>query len=362
MIKRSIRDIIEIFTLFKALNVRDYFTALIDRYGRQLINARLVITLRCNFRCVFCHRENSQGDENELSPEELVLVSEALAKVGVRKYKITGGEPLLREDVVEIVRGLRKYGKAEEVSMTTNGFLLKERVGDLVEAGLDRVNVSLHSLKPGRFGFITGVNALEKVTSGIREAANHNMSKVKINFVALKGVNEDEIWDIVRFSESLGIHVQLIELHPVGRGRSLFNGYYMSLSKFLKELHEKASKVVIRGELHNRPIYVLPSGTTVEVVRPVLNPIFCAGCSRIRVSPDGAIVPCLNSDLRFPIANIIRSDIPRDEKVDKIVGVILKVNSVRKPHTLWPIKGEVDAEYLNIMKLGGFTKKFRLTH
>lgn len=340
--------------------MRECCTVLIDRYGRQLLNARFVVTLKCNFRCIFCHRENSQEHEAELSPDELSILAEAFAKVGIRKYKITGGEPLLRDDIVKVVEILSNYGEAEDLSMTSNGFYLNEYIGELVDAGLNRVNVSLHSMKPNRFEFITGVNALERVVLGIKEAVNYNIGKIKINFVVLRGVNDDEVWDIIKFAEGLGVHVQLIELHPVGRGRHLFNDYYISLGNILTDLRESASKIMIRGELHNRPIYVLPSGTTVEVVRPVLNPIFCAGCSRIRVSPAGNLMPCLNSDLKLPTADIIKKDDERNKKVDEIVNIILKVNSLRKPYALWPLRGDVDYEYLNLIKLYSSTKTFRL--
>ncbi|MEM4840145.1 MAG: GTP 3',8-cyclase MoaA [Sulfolobales archaeon] len=336
-------------------------TVLIDKYGRPLLNVRFVITLRCNFRCIFCHRENSQVCDSELSPDELSILAEAFAKVGVRKYKITGGEPLLRDDVVEIVKCLKSYGEADDISITTNGFYLREHINKLVEGGLNRINVSLHSLRPSRFEFVTGVNALERVVLGIKESLNYSLSKIKLNFVALKGVNEDEVWDIIRFAEGLGIHVQLIELHPVGRGRDVFSNYYASLSEILTDLREKAVKIIIRGELHNRPIYVLPSGTTVEVVRPVLNPIFCAGCSRIRVSPNGALIPCLNSDEVFPTTHIIKEGSCRDKKVGEVVDLILRVNNIRRPHALWPIKSDIEYEYLSLMKLGNTVRKFTLT-
>lgn len=317
--------------------------------------------MRCNFRCIFCHRENSQESlRGELNHEELGILVEALAKVGIRKYKITGGEPLMRDDIIEVVKSVRNYGLAEDISMTTNGYFLEELAGRLVDGGLNRVNVSLHSLKPERFEFITGVNAVAKVISGIKEATNYDL-KIKINFVALKGINEAEVWDVVNFAEGLGVHVQLIELHPVGKGKNVFTDYHALLRDVLNRLSEKASKVIIRGELHNRPIYVLPSGITVEVVRPVLNPIFCAGCSRIRVAPDGSLMPCLSSDLKLPTIDLIRGKGSRDEKVSGVLDLISKVNDLRRPHVMWPLRGEVDLEYLNIVKLGGFTRKFRLT-
>lgn len=333
---------------------------LIDRYGRKLINARFAITLRCNYRCFFCHREGGNAFSDELKPEEVGIIAEALARVGVRKFKITGGEPLLRKDVAEVVREVDRWGMAEDISMTTNGYYLREFISGLVDAGLRRVNISLHTLREGVYEFIVGVNGLGKVIEGIKEVLRYPLTKVKVNAVILRGVNDAEVWDIINFAEGLGVHVQLIELHPVGRGKDAFNTYYTPLDDVVKRLNEICSRVIIRGDLHNRPIYELPSGITVEVVRPVLNPIFCAGCSRIRVMPDGSLMPCLNSSTAIPTVDVVRGNDGREEKVRKIVDTIIEVNKLRKPSSLWPIRDDVDREYMRIKKLGNFTKEFRL--
>lgn len=175
------------------------------------------------------------------------------------------------------------------------------------------------------------------------------------------GVNEDELWAIIRFAENLGIHVQLIELHPIGRGKEVFSDYFVSLDNFLSELSKASSRIIVRGELHNRPIYVLPTGTTVEVVRPVLNPIFCAGCSRIRIAPDGALMPCLSLNIRVPVKDVIQSTLSRDEKISKLVDLIMKVNDLRRPSNMWPINKAVDIEYLRLLNLGNFNRGFRIT-
>jgi len=336
-------------------------TVLVDRYGRQLLNARFVITLRCNYRCLFCHREGSQNIvDNELSFDDISVLAEALASVGIRKYKVTGGEPLLRSDVVDIVRVLKNYGKAEDLSMTTNGFYLGEYIGGLTDAGLNRVNISLHTLRSSRYEVITGVKALDRVILNIKKTMQYSIDKIKINSVVLKGINDDELWDIIGFAEGLGIHVQLIELHPVGRGKEVFTNYYSSLEEFIKELEGKATKIVVRGELHNRPIYVLSTGVTVEVVRPTSNPIFCAGCSRIRVLPNGNLTPCLNNYVSVPTIDIIKSTLSREEKVSKLVDLIVKVNNIRRPSNPWPLRGDVDIEYMKLLRLGGLKKGFRL--
>lgn len=311
---------------------------------------------------MFCHREGSQYIvSDELSFDDIGILAEALSNVGIRKYKVTGGEPLLRSDVVDIVRVLKDYGKAEDLSMTTNGFYLGEYIGDLVDAGLNRVNISLHTLRSDRYEVITGVKALDRVISNIRNTLQYSIDKVKINSVVLKGINDDELWDIIGFAEGLGVHVQLIELHPVGRGKEVFTNYHSSLDGLIKELEGKATKILVRGELHNRPIYVLPTGVTVEVVRPVLNPIFCAGCSRIRVLPNGSLMPCLNSYVSIPTIDIIKSTLSREEKVSKLVDLIVKVNSIRKPSSPWPLRGDVDIEYMKLLRLGGLKKGFRLS-
>lgn len=332
-----------------------------DRYGRPLLNARFAITLRCNFNCIFCHREGAGPVDSELSYNELGVIAEALSRVGIRKFKVTGGEPLLREDILYVIKAIREFGKGDDISLTTNGYYLRERIGGLVDAGLSRINVSLHTLNPEKFRVIVGVNGLVRVIDSIREALSYNLSKIKVNTVVLRGLNDNELWDIVRFAEGLGIHVQFIELHPVGRGKDVFSNYFTSINKFLEELNDVASKVLVRGELHNRPIYQLPSGITVEVVRPVMNPLFCAGCSRIRVTPDGSLTPCLNSSVRIPLKDIIKSGLSRDEKIGEIVKVVLSVNNLRKPSVMWPLDKAVDSEYARLLRLSNLKRRFKLT-
>lgn len=297
----------------------------------------------------------------ELSYEEIGIIVEALSKVGIRKYKVTGGEPLIRGDIIDVVRVIKEYGRGDDISLTTNGYYLGKYISKLVDAGLMRVNISLHTLSPYKFKEITGVDGFYNVIEGIKEAVNYRLNKVKVNTVVLKGINEDELWGIIEFAEDLGIHVQFIELHPVGKGKEIFSDYFASLDNFLNELSRASSKVIVRGELHNRPIYVLPTGTTVEVVRPVLNPIFCAGCSRIRIAPDGALMPCLSLNIRVPVKGVIKSALSRDEKINKLIDLIIEVNNLRRPSNMWPINKVVDIEYLRLLNLGNFNRGFRIT-
>ncbi len=323
---------------------------LIDRYGRRLLNARLAVTLRCNYRCFFCHSEGIESGTKELTPSEWGLIATALRLAGVESFKFTGGEPLVRDDIVDIVKEVSNCGKPRDLSMTTNGYYLEELAGLLRDAGLDRLNISLHSLKENVYRNITGCGDLSKVIKGIYEALNYDYRKIKLNVVVIKGVNDGEVWDIIDFAARHGLHVQLIELHPVGRGKHDFEKHHSTLDNIVKEIEEVSSKIVVRGELHNRPIYYLPTGITVEVVKPVLNPLFCAACSRIRVAPDGALKPCLSGNISISVIDIIKSDMDEDSKIRALIERIKQVNDARKPNILWPISIQLEREYMKLKK------------
>lgn len=323
---------------------------LIDRYGRRLLNARLAVTLRCNYRCFFCHSEGIESRTQELTPSEWGLIATALRFVGVESFKFTGGEPLVRDDIVDIVREVNNCGKPLDLSMTTNGYYLKELAGMLRDVGLGRLNISLHSLRENVYKKITGCGDLSKVLKGIYEALNYDYRKIKLNVVVIKGVNDGEVWDIIDFAARHGLHVQLIELHPVGRGKHEFEKYHSTLDNIVREIEEVSSKIVVRGELHNRPIYYLPTGITVEVVKPVLNPLFCAACSRIRVAPDGALKPCLSSNTSISVIDIIKSNMDEDAKIRALIERIKQVNAARKPSILWPISMCLEREYMKLRK------------
>ncbi len=318
--------------------------ALIDAYGRPLDNLRVSVTNECNYRCIFCHVEghprgapSTPGSEPPImTPADYEVVAEASRLVGIRSFKITGGEPLVRRDIVDVVAALRSGHRGSEISMTTNGYLLAKYALPLVEAGLNRVNVSIHSLRREVYRFITGVDGLERALKGLEAAWQAGLG-LKINMVVLRGVNEEEFWDLARLAARYSAVLQVIELHPVGLGARLFKGYYTPLDRLEGVLAEKAVRVE-RRSLHNRPVYVLPDGTRVEVVRPYGNPFFCAGCSRVRLLPEGKLSPCLN--WRGPLVDLlgrIRSRTTREERVEAAVKALVEVNTLRRPFFLWRI-------------------------
>lgn len=311
---------------------------IVDRFGRPFTIMRISITHDCNFRCFFCHMEGEDPySKSYLTPEEIGIVAEAASRLGARRFKITGGEPTLRRDLFDIIMEIRSRGKAEDVSMTTNGFLLEEIAGKLRSAGLDRVNISLHSIDEERFYRITGTRMLDRVLRGIDAAIRAGFRQIKINMVILRSFNEDDVWRLIDFVREKNLVLQLIELHPVGEGRKVFS----RLHTFLEDLEERlarSSRMKIRRELHNRPVYYLEGGGVVEIVRPVKNPLFCAACTRIRLTADGYLKPCLvRSDNLVSIRDILRSDMDREEKVKRVVEALLLANSLREPSAYWRI-------------------------
>jgi len=207
--------------------------------------------------------------------------------------KITGGEPLLREDVVEIVRRISSH--VEEVSMTTNGYLLAERACDLKEAGLDRVNVSYHSGNPDVFCKIIGSDSYLRVREGIAAAKDCGLDPVKLNMVVMKGINEEEIPRMIEFAKEVGATLQLIEYQPLERGATDWADYHYDLKPLEEELEARSSRVVER-EMHRRRQYHLADGGIVEVVRPMHNSDFCMYCTRLRLTSNGELKPCLMRD------------------------------------------------------------------
>ncbi|MDP7443886.1 MAG: GTP 3',8-cyclase MoaA, partial [Candidatus Bathyarchaeota archaeon] len=200
---------------------------MVDPHGRDVNSLRVSITQRCNFDCFFCHQEGESGSKREATPEEIETIVSVAAELGIGKVKITGGEPLLREDIFEIVRRVSTH--MVEVSMTTNGYFLSEKACELKEAGLDRVNVSFHSGKPDIFCKINGSASYQRVKNGIAKAKICGLNPVKLNMVIMKGINAEEIPQMIDFSTKVGVTLQLIEYQPLERGTTDWSDYHYDL-------------------------------------------------------------------------------------------------------------------------------------
>lgn len=285
---------------------------LIDPYDRRVNSLRISVTQRCDFNCFFCHKEGESNPHGEMTPEEIEALVSTAADLGIKKIKLTGGEPLLREDIVEIVSKISPY--VEEVSMTTNAFHLAEKAGELKEAGLQRVNVSLHSACPEVFKEITGCNVLPEVKEGIKAALEAGLKPVKLNMVAMKGVNGEEISDMIALAKDLGATLQVIEYQPLERGAEDWERYHFDLRPLEEEL-ESLSEAVVEREMHRRKKYHLKDGV-VEVVRPMHNSRFCGYCTRLRLTSDGNLKPCLmREDNHVEAVSLLRDGAGREALV-----------------------------------------------
>ena len=267
---------------------------IVDPYGRPVASIRVSVTQKCNLHCFYCHREGEDHDKYdyaEMTPEEIKRIISVVAPYGIGKVKLTGGEPLIRSDILEIVKRISSIPGVSEVSMTTNGTFLNNLAKPLKEAGLARVNISLDTLNPKIYEMITGVDAFEKVISGIKRAVEANLNPVKVNTVLLKSINDNEVWNIVDFAKRNGVILQLIELESA-REDKLYKKYHSDMTKIENELKKKAERVTVRS-MHHRRKYFLRSKVEVEIVRPMHNTEFCRYCNRMRITSDGKFKPCL---------------------------------------------------------------------
>jgi cyclic pyranopterin phosphate synthase len=259
-----------------------------DSYGRRVTNLRISLTPRCNLNCMYCHAEGEVAPKSLMPAEDIGEVLRMAKRFGMRSVKLTGGEPLMREDLVDIVA---MVPKGMEVSMTTNGTMLEDVAQDLKDAGLSRVNISLDSLRPERYKEIAGKDMLSDVLAGIDAAIAAGLTPVKLNVVLMQGVNDDEIPDFIQFvaNHPNGQHLilQFIELMDEFRECS----YHLDLTALEEELQRTAQTVITR-RMHHRKKYCL-EGAEIEIVRPLHNTEFCAHCNRLRVTSDGGLKPCL---------------------------------------------------------------------
>jgi cyclic pyranopterin phosphate synthase len=227
-----------------------------------------------------------------MSPTELERFMRIATSLGITRVKLTGGEPTLREDLIEIVRSIASIPSVEEISMTTNGILLAGLAAQLKDAGLDRVNVTIDSLKPEVYSRITGHDLLHSVIQGINAAVTADLTPVKVNVVVLKSINESELADLISFSSENRVILQLIELISRDDNSEFYQKYHCDLKAAESKLSRASTKTIDRA-MNRRRKYVLPDGSEVEVVRPMHNTEFCSNCHRIRLTSDGKLKPCL---------------------------------------------------------------------
>ena len=256
---------------------------------------RISVTQRCNIQCFYCHHEGQEQISYEMTPDEIYTRVSDMAELGIEYVKITGGEPLLRKDILDIISKIRSIPEIKEISMTTNGFLLKELAFDLKKAGLDRINVGCDALYSNELP-----KSMDIILPSIQQALLAGLQPIKVNMVVLKGLNDHEIPSMIEHASQVGFILQLIELIP--NDDPSFDQYHLSLDALEKELKKKADRVVVRN-LQSRKQFHLGK-VIIEIVGPTQSG-FCQGCKKIRITSDGMIKPCLmRSDNLIPYTGI----------------------------------------------------------
>lgn len=284
--------------------------ALIDPFGRQISYLRVSVTDRCDFRCVYCMSEHMSflPKKDLLTLEELDRLCSAFVAKGVRKLRITGGEPLVRKNILSLFKSLSRHletGRLDEVTLTTNGSQLAKFAGDLKAAGVRRINVSVDTLDPVKFRTVTRWGDLATVLTGIKAAQREGIA-VKINAVALKDVNEHEIDDLIRFAHGEGHDLTLIETMPLGDIEGDRTDQYLPLSRVRADLMERwtLEDIPYRTGGPARYVTVKETGGRLGFITPLTHN-FCESCNRVRVTCTGTLYMCLGqedaADLRAPL-------------------------------------------------------------
>lgn len=282
-----------------------------DSFGRQIDYLRISVTDRCNLRCVYC-MPAAHGSwiprRDLLTRDEIVRVVEAGAGLGLRKVRLTGGEPLVRPDIVELVQAIASLEGIEEVSLTTNGMLLERMAPRLADAGLRRVNVSLDSLQPEKFRALTRFGEISRVWAGIRAAEESGLLPVKFNAVIVRGINDGELQDFAQLTMRYAWHVRFIELMPMGNegiwgpGFPLHEHRYFSVQEMQAQL-AKLNLTPTRCPQGNGPArsFTIPGALgTIGFISP-MGDHFCQSCNRLRLTADGYLRPCLFSQSEIPV-------------------------------------------------------------
>lgn len=303
-----------------------------DDYGRPFLNFRISVTQRCNLRCSYCHKEGQLCSSNEMAPSEIARIARIAGELGARNVKLTGGEPLVREDIVEIVRLLHTERSIQEISMVTNGTLLTGSLASsLKQNGLMRMNINIPSVEKDTYRRLTG-GELGDALEGARAALSAGLYPVKVNMLMLRDLNDDQVDSMLGFCSKIGATLQIIELEPLNVDPEYYSRHHFLLDGIEKKLSSKAKKIEVRRSMHGRRVYDL-GNAKIEIVRPVENTAFCLRCSRMRLTSDGRLKSCLmRSDDLVDLLGPIRAN-----ATDRELGELI-VASARRRQPFYVLK------------------------
>lgn len=314
-----------------------------DGFQRQISYLRLSITDLCNLRCRYCMPEcgiDKKDHSQILTLEEIAEIVAASARLGIKKVRITGGEPLIRKGLPSLIEQIASIEGIREIALTTNGLLLEQMAEDLTKAGLHRVNISLDTLKEDKFQSMARGGSLQQVLAGIQAAREAGLGPIKINTVLIGGFNDDEIADFAELTKEDDIEVRFIELMPLGPAASFPEGSFLPCESVLQKL----PGLISCGNSGVARLYQLPDAKgRIGLITPISHD-FCQTCDRIRLTSDGKIKPCLHSDTEIPLRGLHGEDLL--QKLAESIG--------QKPeHHPEFISGQASAGGRSMNRIGG---------
>ncbi len=280
---------------------------MIDSYGRNINYLRISVADLCNLRCSYCMPPSGVVKKARceiMSLEKIERIAQAAVRLGFKKIRLTGGEPLVRREIPELIHEIAKLksGSLEEIGLTTNGTLLKDFAGKLKRAGLTRVNISLDSLDGDKYRLISGGGELKKVFEGMEAAFEAGLTPLKLNVVLIGGFNENEIENFVRLTQGQDLEVRFIELMPIGEASHWSSNHFVTGEEILRQVPQLI-EMPFRGRGNVARLYKLPNSKgKVGIISP-LSHHFCNYCNRIRITTDGRLKPCLHSDVELNSQN-----------------------------------------------------------
>lgn len=297
---------------------------MIDQFNRDINYLRISVTDRCNLRCMYCIPEFSKDFINEeklLTLDEYFRLTRILSSLGIKKVRITGGEPLVRPGITGLVKKINSLENIEEIAMTTNGILLEKYLDELMENGLRSLNISLDTLDEKKYNYITRGGQLSGVINSIEKASKYNM-KLKINAVIMEDFNKNEIINLVEFAEDKRVDLRFIELMPIGCGKSLkgvSNEEILSIISKHKNIKEADKSKMISGPAiyHHIP----DTDTKVGFISPISN-CFCESCNRIRITSEGKLKQCLYYESKLDLMKKLRTGVTDEELFEDIKSEI----------------------------------------
>lgn len=288
-----------------------------DKFGRIIDYIRISVTDRCNLRCIYCMPEEGiefKDMREILTYEDIVLLLKRASSLGIKKARLTGGEPLVRRDIEKLIKMVKNIDGIKEVCLTTNGTLLKEKACSLYDAGVNRITVSLDSLDERKYRLITRLGNVKDVLEGLREIKDIGFKHTKINTVVMKGINDDEIIKLLEFALSLDMEIRFIEYMPTkyDKGRN----YFISNEEVKKKIKEKYHLEKSSYHSNGPAEYFKIRNNFVGFISP-LSKNFCKYCNRIRLSSDGFIIPCLGHNIRIKVRDALRKR--NIEEIDNVI-------------------------------------------